>query len=138
MEVGRCARGVQRRAGGTSARSTDCGCGRKIKGRLQVRVQYVEAVYMRAGTDVTVWRRGSAGAVRGVRGRGSEAEGTKVPISPKVGIWRTAGGRSGVMHAQGGGARAKARRAMEQECGMRTPRLCVGGREGNSKRSNCD
>ncbi|KAJ7821048.1 hypothetical protein B0H13DRAFT_1920998 [Mycena leptocephala] len=140
MEVGQCARGVQRRAGGTSARSTDCGCGRKIKGQLQVRVQYVEAVYMRAGAKVTVCQRGSAGAVRGGRGRGSEVEGTKVPTSPKVGVWRTASGRSGVMHAQGGGARAKARCAVEQECAMRMPRLCVdlSGREGSSKRSNCE
>ncbi|KAJ7854478.1 hypothetical protein B0H13DRAFT_1903621 [Mycena leptocephala] len=77
------------RARRTCGRGTmDPECGHKIRGRVQVRVQYVEAVCMRAGTEVTVCRRGSAGAVRGVRGRGSEAEGIKVQTTPKVGYRR--------------------------------------------------
>lgn len=134
MEVGRCARGVQRRAGGTSARSTDCGCGRKLKGRLQVRVQYVEAVYMRAGAEVTVCRRGSAGAVRGVRGRGSEAEGTKVLTSPK---WKIRGDARAVQWCKSEsegtcapGITSSVQWSRSPECGHRSSvSTSAGGRE---------
>jgi hypothetical protein len=57
-------------AGG--ARSTDYECRRKNQGRVEVRVEYVEAVCMRAGTEVTVCRRRSAGLCEGEAPRSRE------------------------------------------------------------------
>jgi hypothetical protein len=68
---------------------------------------FVEAVHMRAGTEVTGCQRRGAGAMRGVRGRGCEVEGAKVPTTPKASIWRSVSRR--VTHGQGRGVRAKAR-----------------------------
>jgi hypothetical protein len=109
-------------------------------GRVQARVQYVEAARIRVGTEVMVRQRRSAGALQGVRAPGREVKGAKVPMCLVECQWKILGDScagAAVQERKRGCAHAGSnlKHAVEQECGMRTPRVGVdvGRREGNSK-----
>ncbi|KAJ7915021.1 hypothetical protein B0H13DRAFT_1872524 [Mycena leptocephala] len=76
---------------------------RKIKRRMQARVQYVEAVCMRAGAEVTGMAEGRCEEYEGEAARSREKKYRCV--------WQSASGRSRVMRTldSAGGAEAKAR-----------------------------
>jgi hypothetical protein len=89
------------------ARSMDCECRWKIK----VEYRLVSSICRSSAHAGGHRSRGLSEARRRGHARSMRARlrvrGSKVPMTPKVGVWRSVSGR--VMHVQGDGARAKAR-----------------------------